>query len=161
MSGTSTTEALTASLMRLVRESLWTLISSGDVYVYLGIPVSFSLSPRGLAIIERGFANEIRSHFRGVERIVGKLFKRERDRRVRMLQVPQIFTFPVKMCHKDEEISHTLVRQSIRELRNMAVVLPECSFVLPAPGIGYERREWEIVKKMLSELPDNVTVVRR
>jgi len=151
----------TRSVMRLVRESLWRLLSPHDVPVYLGIPVSFSLSRCGLAIIDRGFAHEIRTHFRGIERRIGKVFRHARNRRVRMLNVPQIFTFPIKATHADEEISSALLARSTRELRNLAIALPEFSFVLPAPGIGYGRREWRSVEGVLGVLPDNVTVVRR
>lgn len=146
--------------MILTRESLWSLISPHDVNVYLGVPTSFSLSRRGLAIIDHGFPSEIRAHFRGVERRIGKLFKHPRNRHVRMLSVPQVFTFPIKLT-SEGRISYVLLSRSIRELHNYAIVLPEVTFVLPAPGIGYGRVEWPQVHEMLRVLPDNVIAVRR
>lgn len=149
--------------MRILRESLWTLTSPEDINVYLGIPLSFSLTRMKLAIIDRGFADEIRVRFRGVERHVGKLFRHERNRHVRMLSIPLVFTFPIKTSYDDVEISDVLLSRSIRELRNLAIVLPECSFVLPALGIGYGKREWRDVREKLerAKMPDNVVVVRR
>ena len=67
--------------------------------------------------------------------------------------------FPTKNHWKDPS-DVELVKQSIRELYQVATHLPHITFCLPAPAIGRGGLPWEVIEPLVQVLPDNVIVFK-
>lgn len=74
-----------------------------------------------------------------------------------------IVTFPVKW-HWEDRADLDLIKQSAMSLKKTALNDPGTTYVLPRPGCGNGRLDWEtMVKPLLErvELPDNVWIISR
>ena len=111
----------------------------------------------GECVMGRGCALEAKTRYPDVPLLLGKLI----DKYGNVVQrIPNygLIAFPVK--HKwNEEADYDLIKQSAQQLRLVAECYPEHEFVMPRPGCGNGRRSWDVVKTLLTDLPDNVKVI--
>lgn len=71
-------------------------------------------------------------------------------------------TFPTKN-HWAEDSDISLIKRSAETLAHHAKDNPELTYLLPRPGCGLGRRDWEseIKPLLVDTLPDNVHVINR
>lgn len=70
-----------------------------------------------------------------------------------------IMSFPTKHHWRDSS-DLALIENSARTLAKLAVIRPECTFVLTEPGCGLGGLSWSVVRSSIATiLPDNCWVV--
>lgn len=137
--------------MKTVVGNLWDIEAD-----FRGIPTNGYVTKAGDAVMGRGVALQAKERFHGLEGILGMAISNYGNK-VHFFG-PRLFSFPVKH-HWRMPASVELIRQSVQELKNVAERLPTQTFAIPLVGTGNGRLAPEVVWPLLSELPDNVTVV--
>jgi hypothetical protein len=143
-----------------VQADLWSLIPA-DATV---ITTNGTIKSNGACVMGRGCAKEARDRFPGIDKVLGKAIA-ERGNIVHDLGrfgQYNIVSFPVKHSWSDEaDIS--LIEESVSHLIAHANIkmYPWESIIMPRPGCGNGKLEWEDVKPFLSKLDDRFIVVSK
>jgi O-acetyl-ADP-ribose deacetylase (regulator of RNase III) len=132
----------------------------GDIWKvkadYRGVPTNGCVTKAGNAVMGKGVALQAKQKFPGIERRLGAAIAAGGNR-LHLLE-PGLFSFPVKRNWR-ERADVDLIRQSVRELGELAERLPERTFAIPLPGTGNGGLEPDQVWPLLAGLPGNVAVV--
>jgi len=120
---------------------------------YRCIPTTGATTADGEAILETRIAREAVQRFNGLAVDLGRLLT-SRGNHVHVIR-PGLLSFPVQQFAWGGP-SVQVIARSARELR---ALVGEATVLLPRPGVGEDALAWEVVAKVLSDLPDNVTVV--
>jgi hypothetical protein len=137
----------------------------GDLFSYVGrkgfilcITTNGFIKHNGEGVMGAGVAKQAAELFPDLPRLLGQSL-RVRGNVVSLL-TPQILSFPVKWKWM-EDADPKLIEKSAKELKRRAELQPDVKFILPRPGCGNGKLEWESVKTLLEsiQLPDNILVI--
>jgi hypothetical protein len=134
---------------------------SGDLWTYpadwRGITTNGFVKTNGALVMGRGCAKEARDKIPDLDAKWGAQIKYYGN--VVMLDPEnKLFTFPVK--HRWwEDADLELIEESAKNLGEITRGDPEGIYLLPRPGCGNGGLNWEDVKPLLEDLPDNVLVI--
>ena len=137
--------------MKVVVGDLWEVEAD-----YKGVTTNGYVTKAGNAVMGRGVALQAKRKFPGIERQLGEAILAGGNRPY--LLEPGLFSFPVK-CNWWEKADKNLILASVHALAVLATRLSDRDFAIPLPGTGNGRLDPDEVWPLLSELPDNVTVV--
>ena len=140
---------------------------TGDLWTY---PADFRVITTngarrrdGCAVMGRGCAAEAKAKYPALPALLGDRLRR-RGNHVHFFSREELgvgaaqglFTFPVKHVW-DQPADLALIAQSVAEFKR--VLLESARYVMPRPGCGNGQLDWNDVKPLLLELPDNVVVI--
>lgn len=117
----------------------------------------------GACVMGRGVAQQCARKFPMIPYLLGSLIK-ERGNNVYLVGLPEetytfLVSFPVKHYFW-QEADFALIERSAKQLRELSDTYPWKKIVLPRPGTGNGRLEWEDVKPIIEPyLDDRFTVV--
>ena len=139
----------------------------GNLFAYHGrkgfvicITTNGYLKKDGTGVMGRGCAREAVEIDPSLPAILGSSLKRRGNNVSRL--TPEIIAFPTK--HSWEQDSDpALILQSATQLKAMAEVTPNITYILPRPGCANGRLEWKDVKPILESVgfPDNVWLIEK
>lgn len=147
--------------MREVAGNLWALYSELDHVIC--ITTNGMVKKNGEAVCGRGCAKEATYYIPGFAHMLGSYIKKNGNV-PGMLQTGEdnvgVFIFPVKHVWWDKA-STKLIKMGLKILATKAKQHPDTTFVLPRPGCGNGKLNWETDVKPLCEdmLPNNVLVI--
>lgn len=114
------------------------------------ITTNGAITTRGACVMGRGCAAEAKDRFRGIEYDLGRLI-RTNGNHVHELRTG-LLSFPVKH-HWREQADLELIARSAQELVALAELHPEWKrLLLPRPGCGNGRLQWESVSIVLTQV---------
>lgn len=135
--------------------SLWTYPADWRVVTTNGY-----VTTRGVAAMSAGCALEATVQYPGIDkRLAERLLTSGNN--VYMFREYKLITFPVKQ-HWSDTASLELIKRSVDQLWVYLLGLRGSGderVVMPRPGCGYGRQSWEVVRPLLEDLPDTVTVI--
>ena len=135
-------------------------VVSGDLWKievdYKGITTNGYVTKNGNAVMGRGVALQAKQMFPGIEVELGRSIILTGNH-IHFLS-KNLFSFPVKH-NWWEKADLNLIKQSVQELKDTALIYTKYTFAIPLPGTGNGRLTPEEVWPLLTELPDNVIVV--
>lgn len=135
----------------------------GDMWTYPDI-VQFCITTNGhvktdgRAVMGRGVARQAKDRIPGIDKVLGTKIKLNGNIFQPIYIHPFILSFPVKH-HWREVADLNLIARSTLDLKEWANNRPQATIILPRPGCGNGQLDWEVVKKIVSVLPDNVHVI--
>ena len=138
----------------------------GDLFAYykkegyvLCITTNGFVKNNGEGVMGRGCAQEAAEEDPTLPKLLGKSLV-ARGNNLSLL-TDHILSFPVKH-NWFEEADINLIRRSTSQLIDFAKARPNTKFILPRPGCGNGRLNWDRTVKPLLEslnLPDNIIVI--
>lgn len=144
-----------------LRGDLWSNFADSRKIVRC-ITTNGTIKRDGQAVMGRGCAREAAARYPDLPARLGRHLS-EHGNTVggifTMRDRSYLLTFPVKH-HWMEDADPDLIVTSAQSLRIFADV-PDTVFILPRPGCGNGRLNWERVRPLLSFLPDNVIVIAK
>ena len=141
--------------MKETTGNLWDYYNLEDYVVC--ITTNGDVTIRGFAVMGKGSALDAKVKVPGLEVDLGRHLTKNGNTPT-YLDDYRILTFPTKKHWRDNS-DPKLIRKSAMVLKVLADKNPGLNFVLPRPGCGCGNLKWEDVKKLLVDLPDNVTVI--
>lgn len=150
--------------MNEITGDLWDYYDREGYFII--ITTNGTLRKDGSAVMGRGCAAEAKQKLPDMARLLGEDIRRHGNillqpyRRDSKCPEFRVLTFPVKH-NWWEKADMELIKESARQLSEFIEGLPKFKFVLPRPGCGNGRLDWEIVKPLLKELPGRVLVISR
>ena len=129
----------------------------GNIWDYLGravlvITTNGTLDRRGRAVLGRGCARQALQYFPDLAERLGQL---QQHQGVRVLDLGvDLVSFPVEESAWSQP-DLRLIRQSARQLRDLADEKGWQKIVVPRPGCGGGGLEWRQVKPLLEECFDD------
>lgn len=156
--------------MLLVNGDLWDYAEEHNAWV--GITTNGTLKKNGDNVLGSGCAGQFREKYPEAESEVGALVAAEGNH-VYLISRWNIFTFPTKhdwfdtesdmdlLVRSAHELADTIARRMLPWTDGSEVVVPaEETWVLPRPGVGAGRLNWNDVKEKIEPiLPDNVHII--
>ena len=136
----------------------WELAENYDV---LCITTNGMVKNNGECVMGRGIAYQFKTKYPFAPKILGDKIKQNGNIFQAIMWNDDItyVAFPVKH-HWSEAADFNLIKKSANALACLANEAPDKKFLLPRPGCGNGRQDWEVVKPIISDiLPDNVHVV--
>lgn len=130
---------------------------------YRVITTNGTVKSNGCAVMGRGCAAEAKERYPGLDKRLGTHLKMFGNK-IHLLHDKNIeaglWSFPVKH-NWWERADIKLIKQSAEELASEARACgPDVIFVMPRPGCGNGRLQWETVRAAIADiLPDNVHVI--
>jgi hypothetical protein len=121
---------------------------------YRCILTSGALNPDGTAVMDAGLALDAKQRFRDLDVDLGRLLA-SRGTHVHLLR-PGLVSFPVKQF-RWSGLTLPIVERSAHELCELVGDAPT---LLPRPNSEEQNVSWEDLVKVLSFLPDNITVIQ-
>ena len=135
----------------------------GDLFCYVDrkgfdilITTNGFIKKDGTGVMGAGVARQAADLFPELPRLLGQSLKDRKNVVSRLL--PHLLSFPVKH-NWYEDADKKLIKQSVKQLYELAKRYPNKKFVLPRPGCGSGNLRWTSVRKLLVDLPDNVWVI--
>lgn len=144
--------------MKEVFGNAWELAKDYDV---LCITTNGMVKKDGECVMGRGIAAEFKARYPFGPKILGDKIKANGNVLQPIMWNEEItyMAFPVKH-HWAEAADMELIYKSSCELASKARAMSDKKFLLPRPGCGNGRMDWEKVKSMIEGiLPDNVHIV--
>lgn len=141
--------------MKEVKGELWNYYKKDGYRICL--TVNGTLKKNGEAVLGRGCALEAKQRLPGIAQVWGTRLK-DYGLKFMYLHEFDLFMFPVKY-NWWEQASLSLIAESIVSLEQTSQT--EEKIVLPRPGCGNGRLQWEDVRPLLLNLPDNVWVISK
>jgi hypothetical protein len=133
----------------------------GDLWTYPAdwrvITTNGAVRRDGCAVMGRGCAKQATQKYPALQGLLGSQLKL-RGNHVTEFSLWNLLTFPVKHSW-EQDADLVLIARSARELRGWLEDHDQPLVVLPRPGCGNGRLDWEVVKPLLLSLPDNVAVI--
>lgn len=118
------------------------------------ITTNATISAKGRLVMGRGCASQAKNMFPGIDKILADQVRLHGNTPV-VLTPQNIGTFPVKYRWW-ETASLSLIEESAKAIKGIADKHPEWkTIVLPRPGCGNGRLEWEAVKPIISPYLDD------
>ncbi len=143
--------------MKEIRGQLWDYFERPSHIVC--ITTNLSIRKDGAGVMGRGCAREANLKLPGLSKLLGHHLRTSRDSGKPFFLLPlRLIAFPVKYRWYDDA-SLELIAQSACWLDEQAKLTPHFNYVLPRPGCGNGRLDWNKVKPILAGLPDNVLVI--
>lgn len=151
--------------MREAKGNLWTHPSD-----FVIITTNGFVKVNGECVMGRGCANEANKMFPGLALFLGKAIKeggnivRDLGRWQGLPTTPgevRLIAFPVKH-NWWEKADIMLINSSVGRLLDLIDIhdpAHRARWVMPRPGCGNGKLDWEEVEPLLRRLPDNVTVI--
>lgn len=136
--------------MREATGNLWTYPAD-----YRVITTNGCVRRDGACVMGRGCAREAARRWPDLPYVVGTLVQRKGNR-VHFLAEYNLFTFPVKH-HWQDAADLALIAESTAALALQ--LMSTATYVMPRPGCGNGQRQWDDVRPLLLDLPDNVVVI--
>jgi len=136
----------------------------GDMWDYPLDIVQFCITTNGYvktnkrAVMGKGCAKQARDRFPDIDLALGKKIKLNGNIFQPIYISPFILSFPVKH-HWRDKADLDLIACSTLDLKKWAINRPQATIILPRPGCGNGQLDWEVVKPIVSVLPDNVHVI--
>ena len=139
----------------------------GNLFAYHGrkgfvvcITTNGYLKKDGTGVMGRGCAREAVEIDPSLPMLLGKSLKCRGNVVSRL--TPEIIAFPVKHSW-EQDADPALILQSATQLKAMAEVTPNITYILPRPGCANGRLEWQDVKPILESvgLPENVWLIEK
>ena len=135
--------------MKEIEGNIWKFYPEYEIV----IPTNGTVKRDGSCVMGRGLALQAKKRFPELPFDVGNYILKFGNNTHRFAKY-SIITFPVKHSwHEKADLN--LIKESARKL----VIMVSWEVYLPEVGCGNGGRIWEEVKPILSELPDNFTVV--
>lgn len=138
--------------------SVW---NEADVFM---ITTNSTLKKNGALVMGAGIAKQIRDRFKGIDRVIGAMIKNtvghmglygillgdwKNKKKLGLFQVKYDWS---------SEADLKIIRYSTEQLKIFAEEHPEINIHLNYPGIGNGKLDKLDVEKVISVLPDNVTI---
>jgi len=149
--------------MKLMIGNLWDYTDKADVLIFTG---NSFIKRNGELVMGRGMALEVKKRYPFVPKLIGELIRSYPNPRKYGLAILENLKLPFKIgsfqvkYHFRDPANMELIRYSTSLLREYAEKNQHLTVFLNFPGIGYgrlKRLEGEI-KRIISELPDNVYI---
>lgn len=131
--------------------NIWTVNASVRI-----IPVNGEVRRDGNAVMGRGVAWQAQFRFPMLPKDLGTKI-RQHGNHVFYFDAYRLITFPTKEEWREPATLDRL-RRSIAELKTF--IHPVTRYAMPRVGCGLGGLQWDDVKPLLQELPDNVIVVK-
>lgn len=131
----------------------WDYYDNGYI---LCITTNGFIKKNGCNVMGAGIALEARKKFPGIDKKFGDLIKNN-GHIVQPIH-DRLLSFPVKDFWYNNA-SASIIRESSKQLKVLALLHPKLNFILPRPGCGNGKLCWTNVKPLLIDLPDNVHVI--
>lgn len=155
--------------MKEIKGDMWKYFSDDEKYKRYVICITTNgfVKNNGKAVMGRGCAAEAAKRMPDLPERLGQLIK-EKGNRVILQPLGcddafpecRILTFPVKH-NWWEEGDLSLIKKSVKQLKEIAGKSKEFNFILPRPGCGNGHLDWKDVKPLLKDLPENVWVIHK
>ena len=133
--------------------NLWTYPADAVV-----ITTNGTINNNGKAVMGRGCAREARDKFSGLDYYLALKLYEEGNHVHILLHDPQInwslISFPVKHNYF-EKANYKLIKRSAEELKKIVDEKQWKQIVMPRPGCGNGKRDWNKVKLILDEILDD------
>lgn len=144
--------------MKEIVGDLWDYAEKPQYYIC--ITTNGTVKGNGCAVMGRGCAYEAMIRYPGLDKELGLAILRHGNivQFLRTSTPESLITFPVKHeWHQQADIN--LIKKSANELAVIANALNNIEYILPRPGCGNGKLSWEVVKPVISFLPDNVHII--
>lgn len=139
--------------MREITGNLW---DHNNVDTVICITTNGFVKKNGEAVMGRGCAREACVKYPGLSKRLGAHLLLRGN--VPVWLTTGLVTFPVKHnWYEDADLA--LIALSAEWLKREALNLGQKWFVLPRPGCGNGRLQWDDVRPLLLDLPSNVLVI--
>ena len=136
----------------------------GDMWSYpldicqFCITTNGHVKTNGCATMGMGNAQQARDRFPGIDQVLGTKIKLNGNLFQVIYLKPAILSFPVKHRY-NQSADLKLIAKSTEALKGWAEAIPDTTIILPRPGCGNGKLGWEVVKPIVSVLPDNVLII--
>lgn len=123
------------------------------------ITTNGTVKKNGECVMGRGCAYEAKQRYKELPKALGKHLKLNGNI-IAVAPEHKLITFPVKHDWYDKA-DLELITKSVRMLNKLATndKYKNDTFVMPRPGCGNGQLQWEDVRPLLMDLPDNVKVI--
>lgn len=120
------------------------------------ITTNGTIKSNGELVMGRGCALQAKNQYPNLAKDLGELIRAKGNHVHQVPRYYSLITFPVKY-NWYEKADLKLIRRSCLEFQQ--IIDPELVYVMPRPGCGNGKLDWNEVKPLLLDLPDNVNVI--
>ena len=142
-----------------LKGDLWELAKVFEAHAVV-VTTNGAVRSDGACVMGRGCAKEAKDMFEGIDKRLGALI-RENGNRVQIVQdLPtRVIAYPVKH-HWEDDADLELIRRSAQQLMEIIKEKKWTKVLMPRPGCGNGRLDWETqVKPILEEELDSRVAV--